>query len=297
MQAQDMRSRVVVFTAEAVLFTAQAVVFTALVGTLAGCGGAGANTPAAVAVAPAPGRFQFDPSRTSYEGVSHRVVARSVDGRMLQDGFVLLYHITAEITDADSTLLAAFIIDTVLDATAQNILPKEIGTATGTRFRASLSRSGVLGALSGGDATSVLAGQLARQIEDFFPRVPEDGLRPNATWADTTETIRQEVGAEIAVRAVTNYRSDDWQLNPEGLRVMRVHWDRRYTLHGSGDQFGQAFTIEGTGTVRGISLLSSDGRFLGSTREDELNGRIVLVSIGETTQLRQTQADTIRVRR
>ncbi len=216
---------------------------------------------------------------------------------MLQDGFVLLYHLTADITDADSTLLATFTIDTVLDATAQNILPKEIGSATGTRFSASLSRSGVLSALSGGDATSVLSGQLARQIEEFFPRVPEDGLRPGATWVDTTETKRQEAGAEIAVRAVTNYRSDDWQPNPEGLQVLRVHWDRSYELHGSGDQFGQAFTIEGTGTARGVSRLSGDGRLLGSTREDELDGRIVLVSIGETTQLRQTQADTIRVRR
>jgi hypothetical protein len=78
--------------------------------------------------------------------------------------------------------------------------------------------------------------------------------------------------------------------------VLSVHWDRSYELHGSGDQYGQAFTIDGTGVANGVSLLCGDGRFLGSTRQDELNGRIALVSIGETTQLRQTQADTIRAR-
>ena len=273
------------------------VVFTILVGALAGCGGAGANASAPGAVAPAPNRFRFGPSLTSYEGVSHRVVEqRRVDGRMQESGSVLLYHLTAEISDADSTLMASFVIDTVLDATAQNILPKEIGSATGARFHAPLSRTGALGSLAGGDATSILSGQLERQIEDFFPRVPADGLRASANWVDTTETTRDQSGAEIAVRAVTQYRSADWQPDAEGRQVLTVLWDRTYELHGAGDQFGQAFTIEGTGTARGTALLSGGGIFLGSSREDELRGQILLVSIGDTTQIRQTQADTIRVR-
>ncbi len=272
------------------------IALTTLVGALAGCGGSSANAPPAGAVAPAPNRFRFGPSVTSYEGVSHRVVERSVDGRMQRDGFVLLYHLTAEIRDADSTLMASFIIDTVLDATGQNILPKEIGSATGTRFNAPLSWTGVLGPLAGGDATSILSGQLARQIEGFLPRLPQDGLRPNSTWMDTTETTRDDAGAEIAVRAVPQYRSDDWRPDEAGRQVLTVHWDRTYELHGSGDQFGQPFTIEGTGTVRGVSLLSSDGVFLGSMREDELTGQMLLVEFDEIRQIRQTQADTIRVR-
>ena len=145
---------------------------------------------------------------------------------MQRDGFVLLYHLTAEIRDADSTLMASFIIDTVLDATGQNILPKEIGSATGTRFNAPLSWTGVLGPLAGGDATSILSGQLARQIEGFLPRLPQDGLRPNSTWMDTTETTRDDAGAEIAVRAVTQYRSDDWRPDEAGRQVLTEspHW-------------------------------------------------------------------------
>jgi hypothetical protein len=153
-----------------------------------------------------------------------------------------------------------------------------------------------LSALAGRDATSVLSGQLARQIEEFFPRVPADGFQANANWADTTETNRQEAGADIAVRAITQYHTADWQPDEEGRQILAVRWERTYELHGAGDQFGQAFTIQGTGTATGTSMLSGGGVFLGSSREDELTGQIVLVSHGDSTQIRQTQADTIRVR-
>ena len=225
--------------------------------------------------------------------VSHRTVDRELEGRLLSEGTVLRYRMTTEIALVDSTLRASFVVDTVTDATASNILPSEIASATGKTFSARLARDGRLDPLEGGAASSPLVERLSNQLQEFFPRIPQNGIHAGLIWVDTTEALREQGGARLAIPGVTRYAAGAWE-EREGTQELSVDWEREYRVRGTGEQFGQQFTIDGSGTTSGTSYFSANGRYLGSIKRDELSSEILIGPMGATIRLRQTQSDTVR---
>jgi hypothetical protein len=94
--------------------------------------------------------------------------------------------------------------------------------------------------------------------------------------------------------ATTRYSAGEWDGQDAGAAI-RVDWEREYILTGIGEQFGQPFSLRGTGNTSGVSSFSAEGTFLGSSRLDELRSEVLLESMGTTIQLRQTQNDTVRI--
>jgi hypothetical protein len=79
--------------------------------------------------------------------------------------------------------------------------------------------------------------------------------------------------------------------------VLPVDWERTYRVEGTGNQFGQPFTLLGEGTAVGRSLFASDGRYLGYVGQDNLVAELSLETLGTVTPVRQRQIDTLRILR
>ncbi len=246
--------------------------------------------------APAPRKFTYRPGVTSYLSSSHRLVERGTRSRALGDSIVLRYRFTTVVTEADTALSVSFVIDTVLSATARNILQHEIDRATGAVYTARISPTGHLEDFKLADHASPLLQELAARSADFFPTLPADGLLPTLTWVDTAEVRRDQGGAWLKIRSVTTYRSGNWNASDGGV-VLPVDWERTYHVEGTGNQFGQRFTLRGQGTASGRSRFASDGRYLGYVSQDDLVAELLLETLGTTTPMRQRQIDTLKILR
>ncbi|MCH7776876.1 MAG: hypothetical protein IH878_10100, partial [Gemmatimonadetes bacterium] len=146
------------------------------------------------------------------------------------------------------------------------------------------------------DHASPLLQELAARSSDFFPVLPPDGLLPALTWVDTAEVQRDQGGAWLTTRSVTTYRSGEWNTTDRGV-VLPIDWERTYHVDGTGNQFGQRFTLRGEGTASGRSLFASDGRYLGYVSQDDLVAELLLETLGTATPVRQRQIDTLRILR
>ena len=263
---------------------------------LAACGSVHPATTLDGQPAPAPHKFTYRPGVTSYLSNSHRLVERGTGSRALGDSIVLRYRFTTVVTEADAALSVSFVIDTVLSATARNILQHEIDQVTGAVYAARISPTGQLEGFELADHASPLLRELATRSSDFFPALPADGLLPTLTWVDTAEVQRDQGGAWLTIRSVTTYRSGEWNATDGGV-VLPVDWERTYHVDGTGNQFGQRFTLRGEGTASGRSLFASDGRYLGYVSQDDLIAELLLETLGTATPMRQRQIDTLRILR
>ena len=265
----------------------------AVTGVAAACAFAGSGS--VQEEAPTPTVFNFRPTSAAYVSVSYRSVVRELDGQTVSEETMLRYLLTTDVTQGDSAMSATFVVDTVTRATASNIQPHEIGSATGATFIARLASTGRLTDFSARKTGSPLLLQLANQLGEFFPTVPLGGISPGLTWVDSTEAPRDQGGALLMLRAVTHYTADDQWTHEDGHSTMTVGWEREYSISGTGDQFGQRFRLDGTGSTLGRSSFSADGTYLGTAKSDELTGEILIESMGTIIPLRQTQTDTVRI--
>ncbi len=261
---------------------------------LAACGSINPATTLDGQPAPAPRKFTYRPGVTSYLSSSHRLVERGARSRALGDSIVLRYRFTTVVTEADAALSVSFVIDTVLSATARNITQHEIHRATGAVYTARISPTGHLQGFELTDHASPLLQELAALSSDFFPTLPADGLLPTLTWVDTAEVQRDQGGASLTIRSVTTYRSGEWNATDGGV-MLPVDWERTYHVDGTGNQFGQQFTLRGEGTASGRSLFASDGRYLGHVGQEDLKAELLLETLGTVTPVRQRQIDTLRI--
>ncbi len=76
---------------------------------------------------------------------------------------------------------------------------------------------------------------------------------------------------------------------------MGVRWSTTYSLSGSGEQFGQPFTIEGAGQTRGRHLLEASGRYLGTVSTDSSVSTVTLTNLGIEVPVIQIARDTVRL--
>ncbi len=214
--------------------------WTAAAALLAACGSIDPATTLDGQPVLAPRKFTYRPGVTSYLSSSHRLVERDTRSPALGDSVVLRYRFTTVVTEADAALSVSFVIDTVLTATAPNILQHEIDRATGAVYAARITPTGHLEGFELADHASPLLQALAAHNSDFYPTLPADGLLPTFTWVDTAEVQRDQGGAWLTIRSLTTYRSGEWNATGKGV-VLPVDWERTYHVEGTGNQFGQRF--------------------------------------------------------
>ena len=77
---------------------------------------------------------------------------------------------------------------------------------------------------------------------------------------------------------------------------MRIESGATYNLAGSGQNGGQAFEVNGSGTTTGRSFIAEDGRFLGGESQDSTSLTISLPAQGLAIPVTQVLRSSVLVR-
>lgn len=264
--------------------------------TTAACGPASRVPAGGGGPGPAPSAtVTFAAGTTQYRGVSHLRLEQTIEGQAQVNDFQTIYFTTIELSpEPTGRLRAVLLLDSILPASASLLTEGERERARGTRFTGTLTADGQLLDFTGGDSlpTGRLQ-QLATAVRQFFPRLLPRGAEPGQEWIDTTETKTSSAGVGMTVHSVNTHRVTGWS-EYGGRRALQLQTSAAYTLSGSGQQGGQAFTLEGTGVRSSDQFLSTDGRYLGQRASDSATVEVLLTGLGLTIPSRQIRTDTLR---
>jgi hypothetical protein len=155
---------------------------------------------------------------------------------------------------------------TRLTATVDSIVPDSgltglammLDSARGSRWTAFRRPEGHLVALAGG-TRSLVADQIRDQLQLLFPLLPPEGLRPGATWTDSTKAVARVSAFEATEAALTASRAASMTTASGTLPLVVV---RTRTATAEGMQFGQPMTLRATGSDTLTYQIAPDGRVL-----------------------------------
>jgi hypothetical protein len=188
------------------------------------------------------------------------------------------------------------VVDSIV-ADSGSFMPPTLNlvAARGLRFAGRLTPSGEVRDITPSDtAQARLFGQLLGSVRDFYPRLPAQGLRADASWIDTLTTTERSAGSEVVLRAVRQWTARGWE-ECYGRRCLRLESEGSHTVLGSGEQGGQPFEMTGSGTRRGLDFVSADGRYLGGEARDSASILVTLPAQGMTVPIRQMVHSTVTV--
>ena len=192
---------------------------------------------------------------------------------------------------ADSGLPATFTIDSIVVDSATPLPPQiNLAAARGYRITGRLLSTGEF-ISSPCDTSAAASGisSLLPRFRSFFPRLPLGGVRPAMTWSDSTDVTDNPActgGSSITTHSANQRTAAAWE-DHAGSRALRLESTSSYRFNGSGQQSGNAFTIDGSGVGTGFAYLSSDGRYLGGEQRDSATLTIDLQVQGITIPRRQ----------
>lgn len=136
--------------------------------------------------------------------------------------------------------------------------------------------------------------QVLGNFRDFLPRLPLEGLKPGATWTDTTSTTQKGSDATASRRSIVHATAMEWPV-PSGGPGLRVETTQTYEVTGSGKNTGQPYELSGTGMGSGTALITTDGRYLGGEARDSATLTIRLPVQGMSVPVIQVAHTTIAV--
>ena len=110
--------------------------------------------------------------------------------------------------------------------------PDSMAAARGTRWTATLSPTGGLGALTP-DRTGTLPDELTGRLRLLFPALPAGGVREGMEWTDTTEYRLTADAFPGSERAVTTYHADGRATRQACGRGSRSESDGSYDRTGT----------------------------------------------------------------
>ncbi len=273
---------------------------------VAACGGSTAgNEPTTPAPSPAPGEAEAPAPTTPGRGpaVTYKPVRNAAYRLERHDSLSLQYPGGAtqeqvrdrvaflRVTVIESPTPGAFQVAIVLDSLqalegGQSVSPDSVAAARGTRWTATLSGSGGLGALTP-DRTGTLPDELTGRLRLLFPALPAGGVREGMEWTDTTEYRLTADAFPGSERAVTTYHaaaSDD----PGMGKGIALESNGSYDRTGTRTQGDQELQMQATGKRQGAHVLGLDG-FLVSARGNESGDMTITVpTVGQTVPVKQS---------
>jgi hypothetical protein len=254
-------------------------------------------TPASAAAAHATA-LQLTPSTTRF--VIRQEVHIQQDFAGLPPTIDLRYglYLTAAVgAPADSGFPTTFTVDSIVVDSSSQLPPQiNLGAARGYRVTGRLLPTGEF--ISGPCDTSAAAaglGNLLPRFKNFFPRLPQGGVRPAMTWNDSTQVTDNAScsgGSTITTHSANQRSATTWE-DRAGSRALRLEISANYRFNGTGDQGGQPFTIDGTGAGTGVQYLGADGRYLGGELRDSTSLTIDLPVQGISIPRRQLSHTTV----
>jgi len=169
-----------------------------------------------------------------------------------------------------------------------------LGAAKALSFRGRLSPRGEFRDPVPSDSVAAqLVSPIVGSFRNFFPRVPPGGVTLGAAWTDTTTDQQAAVG-NITITTVNRSRAAAWE-ERNGTRALRLEVASDFKIQGSGQQVGQPFEVNGTGTRSGVDYIAIDGRYLGGEAHDSTNMTITLPVQSLTIPRTQASRTTVTV--
>ena len=248
-------------------------------------------------VEPAPGvaAVRYQPYGAGYRGTTFTWVEQRFDDRATEIRFGLRYFLHAAVTGTQSPLEVEFVIDSIGlgGRPTAGISQAHVDSARGATYHATLSTAGRLSGFSGGEGAGSVATELTdRVLQQFFPLLPDEGVRPGARWADTVDSRMSINGIEHEVLLASSHEALQWTSHA-GRRALHILSTSSYTFSGSGTQAGHTFTIEGRGRRHAHKYIGDDGRYLGLVSADTSEGEARVLDLDIVIPIRQTRVDSL----
>jgi hypothetical protein len=179
---------------------------------------------------------------------------------------------------ADTGARLTMVVDSVVADSGLTNFAASIDSAQGLRWTAFRLPNGRLTGLSAGRG-SLVGDQIRDQIQLIYPVLPPEGARPGASWTDSTTRHTRVSAVEANETAHTSSVADPAANSAGALEIMTV---RLRTASGTGTQFNQAMTVEGSGADSLIYRLAADGRVLEVSGNRNTDLVVQLPSIGQS---------------
>lgn len=206
----------------------------AAAGAFACAPGAPANT-APGEPSPQPAALSYEPFIASYRAVTHGSVRQELGGDTVGTEYHLRYHVTAEVTQAGEGFELSIRVDSVPVLEGLGLDRSHAERVRGAVFRASLSRQGRLGDFVTEAQEGPLVEQLSNQLRQFFVRIPPEGVRPSASWSDSTESTQKASGFDLTIRSHVSSEAGKWTTYHE-VPALEINTLSTYSVSGSGTQ-------------------------------------------------------------
>ena len=248
----------------------------------------------AAAPAPAPPRtVRLAPGTETYGVVERRRVTQEFHEQPMVSEARTETTITVTLDSTDSDLSLTAIVESVSVQGDAGLPPGAVAQAKGAQIHGTVARTGQLTGIMSPDSGNAIVSRLLLQLPDLLPRLPADGVAPNATWSDTTETHGRTAGLPLTVRTHATHHAERW-IERKGQRVMPITSQATYEVSGEGRPDGQWITVTGKGRRVTHRLLTADGRIAQAVASDTLDATLSLPDAGTTIPVTQTAVDSVR---
>jgi hypothetical protein len=219
----------------------------------------------ALLLAPATTKYRID------QTLSQEMDATAAGGAKQTISFSTSSFVTVTLADSGSGKVMHLVVDSIRGDSATPIPREVLDSARGARFHGFLQKSGKPTGLEpvGGVSAAV---QIQGLLSDFFPWT-RAGLKVGESWSDTTAKTNGTGPDSVTVRRVSAYKAAAGETR-DSRKAVRVTQDFTSSVAGTQPTPNGPARIEGTGTGSGSYYVTTDGRYLGGTWEQQSSLKI-----------------------
>lgn len=128
---------------------------------------------------------------------------------------------------------------------------------------------------------------LSGPYRNFLPQLPAAGVKMGATWSDTIRAPFSQGGIDgTTVTTIDSRVLGDTTVG--GQKAWRIERTGRLSMSGTGNQNGADLILSGSGTASGMSLIGTNGVYLGATSTQDLSMTVEVPAASMTIPIKQT---------
>lgn len=214
------------------------------------------------------------PSTTKYridQSLSQEIDASAAGGPKQRISFNTTSFVTVILADSGGGKVMRVLVDSLRGDSATPIPRAVLDSARGAEFHGFVHKSGKPTGLEPVKGASA-AVQIQGLLSDFFPWTRE-GLKVGESWSDTTAKTNGTGSDSVTVRRVSAYKAAANETR-EARKAVRVTEAFTSSVSGTQPTPNGPARIEGTGTGNGAYYVSTDGRYLGGSWQQQSSLKI-----------------------
>jgi hypothetical protein len=222
----------------------------------------------ALAVGVALPNLGLAPTRTKYridQSLQQEIDATLAGGARQKLAFRTSSFVTVTLADSAGGKIMRVVIDSVRGDSATPIPREVLDSVKGAEFHGFVSRAGKPSGLEPMGKVPA-AVQIQGLLSDFFPWV-RAGLKAGESWSDTTAKTNGSGADSVTVSRVTAYKAA--KDSNDARKTIRVTQDFTSSVSGTQPTPNGPAKIQGTGRGNGSYYVSSDGKYLGGSWQQQ----------------------------